>query len=40
LFIVGNSAYEGGIHIMRFDASKAEILPIKDYVFPEAEVKK
>ena len=40
IFIVGNSAYEGGIHVMRFDPSKAEILPIKDYVFPAAEPKK
>jgi hypothetical protein len=40
LFFVGNSAYEGGIHVMRFDPSKAEIVPIKDHVFPAAEVKK
>lgn len=40
LFFVGNSAYEGGVHVMRFDLSKVEIVPIKDYVFPAAEVKK
>jgi hypothetical protein len=39
LFWVGDSSWNGGMWAMRFDAGKAEIAPLKDFVVPPAERK-
>ena len=39
LFWVDDSSWNGGVWAMRFDASKAEIAPLKDFVAPPAERK-
>jgi hypothetical protein len=39
LFWSGSSSRGGGVYVLRFDAGKAEIKPMKDFVPPVAEKK-